>query len=335
VFRRPSTTWRRRRASIVELALALTLALASAPSTVRAQEPADTSNKAAAREFTRGERSFKMGDYVGAANAFEEAYRLSPHPDTLWNAARAWERAGEPVRAANLYAKYLAVAATDARDRGQVERSLAALASRLGRLEISAPLGAQVWVDRSPADSSTWYVSPGGHVVRIFDGERDESTAATVQAGRSVSVALAPPPPRGPVSPPAGAAVAPAPAPPVVSSPPVDRHGASAGERPARAGWSPVVVLVEGGLTVLATGFTVWSGLDTLAERNRFDSAPSRDRFDRGRAKQLRTNVAIGVSIALAAITAATALWLVDWRGDATRISVGVGAGSITSRVMF
>src|SRR5262249_17315843 len=133
---------------LVSLVVIASTVWASSTSRSQPSEERATAN-AAARHFERAEKAFKLNDFAGAAKAFEDAYRASPHPDALWNAARSWERAGDLARAANLYAEYLRVADTDARDRGNVERLLSALASRLGRLEIVAPPGGQVWVDRS------------------------------------------------------------------------------------------------------------------------------------------------------------------------------------------
>src|SRR5258708_39824655 len=61
----------------------------------------------AAKDFADGDRAFKEGDYRGAAVAYERAYARVPHHSALWNAARAWQRAGELARAANHYAHYL------------------------------------------------------------------------------------------------------------------------------------------------------------------------------------------------------------------------------------
>src|SRR5579862_584019 len=71
----------------------------------------------AAEQFREGSRAFDGGDFAQAADAFEQAYRLAPHVDSLWNAARARQRAEDLARAATLYAKYLRDAPPDARDR--------------------------------------------------------------------------------------------------------------------------------------------------------------------------------------------------------------------------
>src|SRR5580692_1306830 len=66
----------------------------------------ETSARAqAAERFKEGSKAFDLGDFAHAADAFELAYRLAPHVDALWNAARARQRADELPRAATLYAR--------------------------------------------------------------------------------------------------------------------------------------------------------------------------------------------------------------------------------------
>src|SRR5688572_23227629 len=115
------------------LALAFSLAFLGAPQ-VEAQDPSAATRKQAAQRFAEGETAFRGEDYRRAAEAFEAAYLLVPHYDVLWNAARAWERAGEATRAANRYSKYLHDAPPDAHDRGRANVALAQLGKKLGRL---------------------------------------------------------------------------------------------------------------------------------------------------------------------------------------------------------
>src|SRR5262249_35778251 len=91
-------------------AVALCLALLGAPAMLgeaRADEQGAAAVDEAAKDFADGERAFKAGDFVGAATHFEAAFQKAPHYAPLWNAARAWHRAGSLARAATLYARYL------------------------------------------------------------------------------------------------------------------------------------------------------------------------------------------------------------------------------------
>src|SRR5690349_9741989 len=89
----------------------------------------------AAAHFAQAEAAFARGDFVAAGQSFDAAYAADPNPISLFNAARSWERAGEPVRAANLYRRFLADAASDTPNRDRATASLAELRKKLGRIE--------------------------------------------------------------------------------------------------------------------------------------------------------------------------------------------------------
>ncbi len=305
-------------------------AVALAAPTTRADDPTPDAiaRRAAAAHFAEGERAFGAGDFPHAADAFEAAYRAAPHPDALWNAARALHRAGDRARAANLYARYLRTAPPEAPDRNSATSAVRELGLRLGRIDVFAPGATDVRVDDQPLDGPSHYVHPGTHVVRARLGDRTVQHAASVEAGGVVSVALV----DEPAAPAPAIAVAPqakpAPAPTVATAPPI--HPAPA--RPAM-----VMTVVAGGLTAISAGVLLWSGIDTLDARSAYDALPSGTRtqevLDAGRAKQDRTNVLVGVTAALGAITTAGAVWLFATEpaprvGAAPRVRIGLcGAG--------
>jgi hypothetical protein len=99
---------------------------------------------------------------------------------------------------------------------------------------------------------------------------------------------------------------------PLAQEPPPQRDSAQASKR---HGWSPWVVAVEGALTVIVGGATIGSAVDTRRARDAFQLAPSEQALASGRSKELRTNVLLAVTGGMALVTAATALWLVDWGG--------------------
>ncbi len=272
----------------------------------------------AARLFSEGEKAFKSGDFVVAGEAFDKAYALSPHHDVLWNAARAWQRAGESARAANLYARFVHDAPSDAADRPAATSALAQLGAKLGKIEVQAGATDLVWVDGAQLDRRVVYVNPGAHLVRIKSGDRDESTTEMLAAGSVTSVAQKPLTPA-----PAAAAAAPSPLP-----------AQRTAEVATRRGVPPIVVWVGAGLTLGATGVAVWSGIDTLDAKKSFDASPTQTQLDDGHSKETRTNVVIAVSAGLFVATAATAIWLVDWRAK-ENVRVGVGPGSMMIQGSF
>lgn len=302
----------------------------------------------AAKDFAEGDRAFKDGDFRHAAESYERAYQRVPHYSALWNAARSWDHAGEPARAANLYSRYLREAPPRARDRNSAQRLLRALSNRLARLEIHATDVSDVHVDDAPVDAPSVYVTPGAHVVA---GKTSDGTvvrqSSDVQAGDVVSISLVPSA--------AGATASVAPAPPTTSAPgpgaapsattpaPDESEQEQAPSSSSRH-WSPVFVYFGGAVTLALGGITIWSGLDTMQQKDTFDKNPTQSNLDSGKSKEMRTNVLIGATAAVGVVTGVTALFLIDWKGNRNKetkpdaspsVQVGAGLGSLLVRGEF
>ena len=63
--------------------------------------PADDARARAAESFRQAQAAFERRDFAAAAAAFETAAGFAPHPAAWLSAADAWQRAGEPARAAD------------------------------------------------------------------------------------------------------------------------------------------------------------------------------------------------------------------------------------------
>lgn len=262
--------------------------------------PGDDDSKKAQDSFQRGTKEFSAGDYRAAAQDFEEAYRLKPHHSPLWNAARSWQRAGEAVRAANLYQKYLREAPTGTKDRDVATTELASLTTKLGRIVAHASGPIYLKVDEAAADTDGNFVPPGEHTVSGTYEGKPVRKAVTVEAGQTLSVTLEPPPP-----PPVEKPLPPPPPP-----------------KPEGFHLPWVVVAVGGVLTLGAGGVMIWSGLDSRSKRDDFrrrfnegDASLTQGDLDEGTSTQTRTNILIGVTAGLGALTGISAL-LVDWGGS-------------------
>jgi hypothetical protein len=286
------------------LAAATCLGLAAA--TLALSSPAAAADDAvarAAKQFVEGQKAFGAGDYRSAAGLFEGAYRDKPHHSALWNAARSWQRAGDEVRAANLYARFLLEAPPDAPDRDQANVAVHDLATRLGRIELHVATGtSNLRLDGKPVEAPVVYVAAGEHLAEVDSPRGDVRKVVQAPSGQIVSVTLEPAP-----KPPAAAS----------SSAPL----APLGPRAARAGapgLPPFVFFAGAALSLASAGFAVASGLDTVDKRDAFLADPTEDRLAAGTSSQTRTNVVIGVTAGALVITAVVGLFFTDWGGNAS-----------------
>ncbi|MDI3289146.1 hypothetical protein [Polyangium sp. 15x6] len=292
----------------------------------QAEERAVTAvdREAATRAFEEGERAYRAGDFSRAAERFEEAYRNAPHPAPLWNAARSWDKAGEIARAANGYARYLREAPRGAADRDAAGKALAELATKLGRIEVFAPEAEDVRVDDLPLEGTSVYVHPGTHVIKgrvrgVSVQRTEELGAGSVRSVALVAENVVSTPKESPKEPARPIVKAPRPTPTSTTAP---REG-----KP----WLVPALVASGAATLVGAGLMMWSGVDTLSARSDFDAAPSWDKLYEGRDKQFRTNVLIGVSLGLGAITGVLgSIWLVGDRGK--DVKVGFGAKGAVRR---
>ena len=284
----------RRSLHVVVFPIALALLASRAALAAPPADP-DRADRTAARHFSDGQKAFAAGDYPHAGDEFEAAYRDKPHHAPLWNAARSWQRAGEEVRAANLYARYLREAPADAPDRDQANAALRALTSRLGRIEPHAAGVDKLRLDGKNVDAPVVYVAPGEHVAEGDDGGVRVRKVVTVRAGEQVSVTVAP-----------DAKPSPALGPP--------RSGDAI--EPARKPLPPTIPVVGGVLTAVVGGFTIASGLDTVSQRDAFLDDKTQDRLDTAFSSQTRTNVLLGTTIGLGVVTSVIAIFFTDWSGS-------------------
>jgi len=257
---------------------------------------ADDRATAAAAIFRAATDAYARRDFRAAALSFEAANQKAPHGGTMYNAALAWEAAGEPARAADDYDAALSTAGLDGEKAKDARDRLARLEASLGRIEITAPSGATAWAAHAErvATPARVHVAPGEIEVRVVLASGEAKTQRVrVRAGEAARVSVAAPAPSAP------APSAPAPPPP----PPPDTD--SGGTQRA-IGW----VTVGGG--ALFGGAAIALGVATLDARDKFDAGGRTDADLRDRAVTLRalTNAAciaagvtgvVGVALVLTA----------------------------------
>jgi tetratricopeptide (TPR) repeat protein len=112
---------------------ALALALCSGAATASAQERDELSraerDQLARVHFRAGSRYFDLRRYAEAATEFERVFELSGQRGLLYNAARAWEAAGQARNAVRAYERFLA-GDTAGIDRSRVQANINALSER-------------------------------------------------------------------------------------------------------------------------------------------------------------------------------------------------------------
>jgi hypothetical protein len=87
---------------------------------------------------------------------------------------------------------------------------------------------------------------------------------------------------------------------------------------------SPAVFYGGVGISVVLVALTTWSGIDTIAEKNKYDNdRPSYD-HDTVLRKAHRTDAFLGATVIVGAATAIVGLRLVDWHAGDGRSTAGV-----------
>lgn len=128
--------------------------------------------------FDEGAALYAKGQYAAAAQKFEASFAARPVPVTKFNIARAWEQAGETLKAIDAWQAWLAMSPTAA-ERPEAERSIGVLGDKLARLGVQAltitslPTGATVSIDgaRAGVTPLTVELPPTQHLLRLdLDG---------------------------------------------------------------------------------------------------------------------------------------------------------------------
>lgn len=142
---------------------------------------------------TDARAAFAEQRYRDAAELFERAQRLSPHPATQFNAALSWDRAGELARAADSYEAAISMAGLRIEMAETARTRLAVLKKSLGYIQVSEPVGETVSVAHAKDASIpiNVHVSPGKYrvVVRRRDGATIERVVDAL-AGQVVPLAI-------------------------------------------------------------------------------------------------------------------------------------------------
>jgi hypothetical protein len=301
------------------------------PTDAPAQPPAATPGadqiQFAAREHDLGYRAYLNKQYDEAASHFENAFFAAPNPAELRSAVRARRDAGELARAATLGAIGQRRFPDDAATNRVAADAIAQARPHVYEVQLASSAEYSVAIDEKivaaeRAKESRLFVNPGAHELLVSWSD-DRNTRIPIDAKEGGSQSLQLEPPASPVP-----AVPPIPAPVPVASPvlvpaPVTVPPAVGPVPPPSASkpFGPAVFITGAALTAIGAGFTVWSGIDTVnnpgADRVKAECSAGKsdcpNLYQTGRNAQTRTNVLVGVTSGVAALTAIVGLFFTQW----------------------
>ena len=251
----------------------------------------------AAQSFREGQAAYDRHEYSSAAAAFDLAAGFEPRAVSLLDAADAWTRAGEPVRAADDCDRALAMAELTAAEQSYGRQLLEKIKNEVATIQVVGAATTYLTMDggeeqRLPVHKR---VAPGRHAIDFRDVVTGSHVRREVElrGGDTVEV-------RAPVE----ARAVDEPAQPPRLPPPPPAMGNGSGARVPALAW------VSFGVSAAAVGVTSVFGVLTLNAQSKYNSNAtegSHTEFYRDRAI---TNVALGVAVA--GLTAGLVLWVVS-----------------------
>ena len=139
------------------------------PEDAASDVPDDPNTAEAVSRFRQGLALARAGNCVGALAELQVSLRLVERPNTLFNIARCQEELFRYDLAVAAYERYMAIAPSDAPDRGAVQGTMRQLRNLLGTITVRSNVPAQVWIgDRQVGESPGDVLVPGGrHAVEV------------------------------------------------------------------------------------------------------------------------------------------------------------------------
>ena len=297
------------------------LGSALAVTTAHAAAPAAPDTSAAAQAFANGQSAQLAGNNRLAAEQFELAHSIAPSVHALRSAARARFLAKSHARAATHAVRILDEYPDDADSVALANEILEQTRADLVEFEVQCDAPCTLSKDgkmlvADGAEQHHFFTSPGAfELVASFDAGAAAPESFTTAAGNSYSASFAEPEPEPEPEPIAAPIVPEEPATSASSTTPEPADASDANEDRPRSARRAHPAWFYGGLAATAAvgGVTLWSGLDTRSAHQEFEDEPSKQAWSNGRNKQLRTNILIGATAGLGAVTALLAAFGTDW----------------------
>lgn len=279
------------------------------PQPARAQS---TDRDRAAEAFDAGVKHYERAEYAEAARAFLRANETLPSKDAVENALKSALRANDQM---------LVVAAAQRAVRRDADAPELAARAREALVQASAKLAVldlacsvsdcQIQIDGAVVTERPAFVLPGGRSLVAVAGKARAEERMRLEAGVRYQITLHPVLPgsaerRAEVVPSAPTKRAKAIDP---AAPAGDTKADVAASRPL----SPALFYVGVGTSVVLAGVTTWSGIDTLGAKSDLTSRSTTTEVDDVRGKALRTDVLLGTTMLISALTTYAGVALVDW----------------------
>jgi hypothetical protein len=276
---------------------------------------ADELKARAARLFHEASDAYARGEFAAAASSFEESDRWVPRGAAIYDAAVAWEAAGDAARAAQDYESSVDRPDMSADQVTAARRQLQVLAVRVGALEVFAPAGAHIAVGarEGAGPRLRLYLEPGAHeIVVTSPGAAPERRTVDIAAGQSQSAHFEAPTP-----------------------PPETRAAVPASHSSARRTWGWITL----GSGVAFAGAAVYFGVRTLDERSALISSGDTSTRDHDAAvrDRLWTNVFWAAAGVAGVIGTTLLVWPSGSSKTAARVSVQIdfARASLVARGSF
>jgi hypothetical protein len=333
------------------LAVTVGACLVASLGRAQAQQPVDEATRSAARDLGyEGVELFQKGDFAGADDRLDRAYRALKAPSLgLWS-ARALAKLGKLVEANE---RYLEVTRLDTAGQPEIQRTAQAdaaheqeaLQSRIPRIvvKVAAPQGSpapEVTVDGAAIPSSLIGVkrpvNPGKHVIVAKSGALSSQKEINVAEGSTTDVPMVLEAGGAPVAP-ATQPVAPAPAPALApenapsTKPTGDAsadEGTAAGSGQRTAAWVAIGVGAAGLVVGGVTGVMAISTKSSVEDQCRNNQCLPPAHADVDKYNSLRTISSVGFIAGVVCAGAGVTLLLTAPKPESTALQLRAYVGA-------
>lgn len=156
--------------------------------------PSSEQIRDAGKHFQRGVALYNEADYAGALAEFRRAYEIAPNAAVLYNVGQTQFQLRSYAAALGSFERYVAEAGANADHRTEAQTAIETLRSRVGKIDVTAPDGAEVLIDDESAGKTPLppvLAAVGKRkIVATKDGRSSSPRYVEVAAGETVKAEL-------------------------------------------------------------------------------------------------------------------------------------------------